>query len=333
MEKTTHSTKESATVSTSHDPKYEPKIYMGGAGICFLAETLAIDAQMQMKDDVNAMQIESSNVMMKSALGSATAQENAGSEEADALMQNANSQFASIASSAAQVCTSTTALVHEARVAGVSNKMSSLSDEVQNHKLTTTSSQGVGDFNVASPNESKLAEYKDLLINAKKGGRGLGSETYESITKRAELESKASGIHVSPLDVEIKEGEALTLRQVLNSSDDANLSLMKAGMKKEVGSFDDHVESKRRNFESKKSIVEQAVQASVLGAQANFKATESTDASQKASDTAISTMQQTLSQQFGSDASRKADASNQAFQTAQSHWSTLSQMVQVETRA
>jgi hypothetical protein len=327
MESTVVNSKGVANVSTDHGSTYEPKIYVGSAGICFLAETLAIDAQMQMKDVWSSMQNESSKAMMSSALGSANAAQVAGEKDAEVLSQQANEQITSAVASGIQAGSATTGVLHEARIGGASAKMSNIADEVNVHKLGTAAN-GVGDLNPATADRTaKINEYKDLLINAKKGGRGLGSETYERISEEAKKSGK------SPLDVEIKEGEGVTLRHILNSSDDTDLALMKGGMKAESETYEKHLDSRRKSFEFKRSAMDSISQAASSGAQSNFKASEADATSEKAQNTAISSMQQAVSQNLSSIASRQADASNQAFQGAQSHWSTISQMVQVDTRA
>jgi len=328
MRKVNCDTKDSAAVSTNQNSTYQPKIYVGSAGICFLAEVAAIKAQLDAQDEMSQMQCKSASAMMLAAQSSADATKNSYNDDADVLEQNANSSYASIASSATQVMTAGTGLVREGRSVSASNRMSNLSDEVQNHKLTTTNTaNAVGNLPSAAGNETKIEEYRNLLTNAKKGGRGLGSETYESIARRAEKLGK------SPLEVDIKEGEGITLKHVLDTSDDTALSLMKEGMKAECKTHDAHLESKRRDFESKKSMVEQSIQAAVVGAQANMKTKEAELTRDKAEESAVQALEQNLSQNLASIASKQADAANQSFQAAQSGWSTISQMVQVDTRA
>jgi|NOAtaT_7_FD_contig_71_1350743_length_1709_multi_7_in_0_out_0_3 hypothetical protein len=325
MESAIVNTKGVAKVSTDHVSTYEPKIYVGSAGICFLAETLAIDAEMLIKNVQSKMQIESGKATMSAALGASKASENAGNREADVISLNAKEQISSAVASGVQAGSAVTGVLNEARIGGASAKMSNISDELQNHKLSTAGN-GVGDLAPAN-RTAEINEYKDLLINAKSGGRGLGAETYESISERARKSGK------NPLDVEIKEGEGITLRHVLNSSDAADLALMKNGMKSESETYDKHLDSRRKSFDFKRSAMDSLTQSFTTGVQSNFKTNEATATREKAQQSAIQAMQQAVSQNLSSIASRQADASNQAFQAAQSGWSTISQMVQVDTRA
>jgi hypothetical protein len=326
MEDTVVNSKGVAKVSTDHGSTYEPEIFVGSAGICFLAETLAIDAQMQMKNEMSSMQTESSKAMMGAALGSAKAAQVAGEKDADVLSQQAGEQITSAVASGVQAGSATTGVLHEARIGGASAKMSNIADEVNVHKLGTAAN-GVGDLNPAADATAKINEYKDLLVNAKSGGRGLGAETYERISEEAKKSGK------SPLDVEIKEGEGITLRHILNSSDAPDLALMKNGMKAESETYEKHLESRRKSFDFKRSAMDSISQATSSGVQSNFKASEADATREKAQESAIQAMQQAVNQNLSAIASRQADASNQSFQAAQSGWSTISQMVQVDTRA
>jgi len=249
----------------------------------------------------------------------------AGQKDAEVLSQQANEQISSAVASGVQAGSAVTGVLHEARIGGASAKMSSISDELQNHTLATQGS-GVGDL-APQGKDNEISDYKDLLINAKSGGRGLGAETYESISERAIKSGK------SPLDVEIKEGEGITLRHILNSSDDTDLALMKNGMKAESETYEKHLESRRKSFDFKRSAMDSISQATSSGVQSNFKASESDATREKAQQSAIQAMQQAVNQNLSAIASRQADASNQSFQAAQSGWSTISQMVQVDTRA
>jgi len=325
MKSTVDNTKGVAKVSTDHGSPSEVKIYQGSLGICFLAETLAIDAWMQMKNEMSAMQAESSKAMMSAALGSANAAQIAGERDADVLSAQANEQISSAVASGVQAGSAVTGVLHEARIGGASAKMSGISDELQNHTFSSQAN-GVGDF-APSGSEAKITEYKDLLVNAKSGGRGLGAEKYESISERANKSGK------SPLDVEINEGEGITLRHVLNSSDAADLALMKGGMKAESETYEKHLESRRKSFDFKRSGMDSLTQAFTTGIQSNLKASESNATREKAEQTAIQAMQQAVNQNLSAIASRQADAANQSYQAAQSVWSTVSQMNQADTRA
>jgi len=308
---------------------------VGSATLSIASLMEVMDAQQKIRENAANLAQLTTSVTSTANLTVAQSTVAAGTSEGDVLDQNADEQYASLASSLGQVGFGFSGVGATARASRFSTKMDNLaSNESFNKPAAASVTVGPLRPNQKDPStpDGKLAiKYANLLKEAKSGGKGISLSDYKKIVNGGGKDFNLKRL-TNP-NATNNDTDAVTLEHVFASESDSDeLSKMRVGLgiaKTDARKSVDQEHTRIQNYVQIGNGVSSSFSA---GFTAQNKMTEAQDTRDKAAQNMESQLAQADASFLGNALKSQNDQSDQANNAANQGLQTIAQIVQVDTR-
>jgi len=303
----------------------------GSANISIASLMAVLEAQLQIMN--MSAELSQTTTAMRAAANQSVAESGiqAGAADADVYTQSAGEQYSSLASSLGQVTCGFTGLSLTTRAARNSDGIGKLAERSVGFGIRDPQ-HAIGDQNRESfrdPNTpaGKIAlEYKNLLLEAKSGGKGISLEDYKKI-----VHGGGENFNLAKLK-DPNTTETVTLDDVFSLGTPDEKAKMRIALGKAKTDAGMELDKVNTNIQNLVQIGNNATSATSQCLQAQNKMMEAQDTRNKASYNVENQLSQSEAAFLGDAGKSQSDQSDKAGSATSQTLQTIAQLVQVDTR-